>query len=139
MTTLIDSSVLLDLLVDDPHFGGLSETAIRNARTNGRIVVCEAVIAEIRPALSSDKELHDFCEDIGLEYEPCDYIAAVRAGYIYSLYLANKGSAKRVLPDFLIAAQAVSEGYDLLARDRGYYREYFQDLALIDPSSASES
>jgi predicted nucleic acid-binding protein len=137
MTTLIDSSVLLDLLVSDPRFGGMSETAITEAKRKGRLLICEAVVAEIRPALSSDSEFADFCEDIGLEFEPCSLGAALLAGTIYASYLANRGSAKRVLPDFLIAAQARSNDYALLARDRGYYRDYFQGIVLVDPSASA--
>jgi predicted nucleic acid-binding protein len=135
MTTLSDSSVLLDLLVSDPRFGDLSESAIKEARRKGRVVVCEAVVAEIRPALSSDDEFAEFCDDIGLEFEPCSLEAALLAGAIYSKYLKKRGSAKRVLPDFLIAAQARSNDYSLLARDRGYYRDYFEGLVLVDPST----
>jgi hypothetical protein len=48
----------------------------------------------------------------------------------------NKGRARRVLPDFLIAAHAMVNADQLLARDRGYYREYFRKLALFDPSKS---
>jgi len=61
---------------------------------------------------------------------------AQRAGQIYTQYLANKGKARRVLPDFLVAAHAQEFADALLARDRGYYRTYFADLRLIDPQAS---
>lgn len=137
MTTVVDSSVLLDLLVSDPKFVETSESALKKSRNEGRLVVCEVVIAELRPALSSDAELAEFCEDIGLEFEPCPLGAALLAGAMYSAYLENKGTARRVLPDFLIAAQARCNDYVLLARDRGYYRKYFEGLVVVDPSQSS--
>jgi predicted nucleic acid-binding protein len=137
MTTLVDSSVLLDILVSDPRFCDLSESALKTARSNGRLVVCEAVVAEIRPALSSDAELVEFCEDLGLDYEPCSFDAALLAGSMYAMYLTRTGMAKRVLPDFLIAAQARQNNYALLARDRGFYREYFDGIVVLDPSKAA--
>jgi hypothetical protein len=137
MTSYIDSSVLLDLLVDDPRFAASSSSALKEARRNGRLAVCEVVLAEIRPALASDAELGDLCRDLGLEYEACSREAALLAGSIFAAYLANKGAARRVLPDFLVAAQALVAGATLLARDRGYYRDYFAGLDLIDPSSYS--
>jgi predicted nucleic acid-binding protein len=134
MTTAVDTSVLLDLLVDDPSFASLSEAALAEARAAGRLIVCESVIAELRPALSSDAELASFLDELGLEFLPSPRESAFLAGNIYALYLKNRGSSRRVLPDFLIAAHAQTCADRLLARDRGYYREYFSDLVLMTPN-----
>jgi len=134
MTTAIDSSILLDILIDDPSFSGVSEAALKRAKAAGRIIVCESVIAEIRPALSSDGQLKEFLDDLHLEFVPSNVDAAVAAGAIYSLYLKNRGTARRVLPDFLIASHALQFADALLARDRGYYRNYFKELSIIDPT-----
>ena len=139
MTSFIDSSVLLDLLVDDPRFAAASSAALKEARRNGRLAVGEVVLAEIRPALASVDQLEDFCRDLGLEYEPCSREAALLAGSMFAAYLVNKGGARRVLADFLVGAQALAQKAPLIARDRGYYREYFSGLTLIDPSNGSSS
>ena len=131
--TLVDTSVLLDVLLDDPSYGAPSETALREARRLNGIVACETVIAEIRPVFHDDGELLSFLSDLGLTYRPCPQEAAILAGRMYAAYLQNRGAAKRVVPDFLIGAHAVVGGYTLLARDRGYYRRYFQDLTVISP------
>ena len=135
MITALDTSVILDLLLDDPEYGVLSENAIREARLKGRLIVCEVVVAEVAPALHSVEELDQFFGDIGIEFVSSDADSAKLAGTIYSRYLRNRGTAKRVLPDFLVAAHAIIQADALLARDRGYYREYFDNLHLIDPSA----
>jgi predicted nucleic acid-binding protein len=138
MSTLVDTSVLLDILLNDKRFAESSESLVRKYRNKDRLVICEVVLAEIRPALQNEADLYSFCEDLGLEFEPCPTQAAVLAGSMYARYLANRGTAKRVLPDFLVAAQAQAGGHTLLARDRGYYREYFKDIDLQNPSRVSD-
>jgi hypothetical protein len=133
MTTAVDTSVLLDILTDDPRYASSSETALAEARALGRLVVCESVVAELRPALESDRQLEAFLHDMGIEFLPASLESASLAGSIYASYLKNRGASRRVLPDFLIAAHAQLNADRLLARDRGYYREYFKNLSLMDP------
>lgn len=132
MTTAVDTSVLLDILTDDPRYAADSESALSEARSSGRLIVCESVVAELRPALGSDQQLAAFFHDVGIEFVPSSLESATLAGSIYSSYIKNRGSSRRVLPDFLIAAHARVHADRLLARDRGYYREYFRDLAIMD-------
>lgn len=133
MTTAVDTSVLLDILTDDTRYASSSETALAEARALGRLVVCESVVAELRPALESDRQLEAFLHDMSIEFLPATLESANLAGSIYASYLKNRGPARRVLPDFLIAAHAQLNADRLLARDRGYYREYFKNLSLMDP------
>ena len=101
----------------------------------GRLIVSETVVAEIRPSLASREEVEAFLMDLNLEFVSSSLESGLLAGTTYQKYLENKGQAKRVLPDFLVAAHASCFADCLLARDRGYYREYFSDLVLIEPAS----
>jgi predicted nucleic acid-binding protein len=56
---------------------------------------------------------------------------------MFRIYLQRGGKQNRVVPDFLVAAHAQTHAQRLLARDRGYYRDYFKQLQLWDPSAAS--
>jgi hypothetical protein len=63
-----------------------------------------------------------------------DRDAASFAGEMWGQYRARGGDRKRVIADFLIAAHAKVQCDRLLTRDRGFSRDYFGDLAVIDPS-----
>lgn len=135
MTVAVDTSVLLDILVDDARFAPASEEAIRKAGASGRIIVCEIVVAEILPALKNENEVSEFLSDLGIDFEPCSYECSLLAGMTFSRYLINKGKSRRVMPDFMVAAHALTFADALLTRDRGYYRDYFKKLKIVDPSN----
>lgn len=133
MRTAVDSSVLLDVVLDDPKFADRSEAALRAAAGAGSLTVCECVLAEIRPAFRHG-EVGRFLADWGLEFVPSTRESAELAGETFATYLRRRRTAApRVLPDFLIGAHAQLTADRLLARDRGYYRDYFTRLALVTP------
>ncbi len=134
MITSLDTSVILDILLDDPEFARRSEQAIRKARSEGKIIICECVLAEIVPALGNPSVVENLLSDWQIEYSPLTQESALLAGSMNKNYLKRKGTVKRVLPDFLIGAHAALQANRLLARDRGYYRDYFTELNLWDPS-----
>lgn len=129
----VDTSVLLDVLPADPQHATHSEAALRKAASEGGLIVCEVVIAEIVPVLAS-ASIHEFLADWHLAFLPSSADSAALAGRMFHRYLERGGKRGRVVPDFLIAAHAQLHAFGLLARDRGYYRDYFQDLRIYDPS-----
>ncbi len=137
MTTAVDTSVLLDMLADDHRFGEGAVQALRRARIKGRLIVCECVVAEVRPALGSESELTELLDDLEIVLIPGDTESALLAGRHYARYLGRGGTRVRVVPDFLIGAHAQVHAEQLLARDRGYLREYFANLRVIDPSGGT--
>lgn len=132
MRTVLDSSVILDVVTDDPVWADASEAALVEAMGKGALVVGECVLAEIAPALG-EEDLGAFLDEWRITYAATGREAAIAAGRMYAAYLQRGGTAKRVLPDFLIGAHALENGARLLARDRGYYRDYFDGLTVIEP------
>lgn len=132
MKTAVDTSVILDVVTGDPQWADASEGALSDAFDVGSLVICDCVLAEITPAFD-DQVLQRFLEDWRILYLPVSRKAAMHAGRMYQRYLERSGQAKRVLPDFLIGAHALETTGRLLARDRGYYRDYFSGLEVIEP------
>ncbi len=132
MITAIDSSVLLDILIDN-ELAETSESAVLKAGQQGRLIISECVVAEIYPAIKQD--ISEFLTDFGITFEPSNLETAQIAGKHFELYLKRKGNKKRVVADFLIAAHAFCFANRLLARDQGYFRDYFESLTVITPNA----
>ena len=132
MRTAVDSSVLLDVLTDDPAFAGKSEAALRQAMAEGVLLVCETVVAEILPVLG-DEALTAFFDDWGIRFGAGDLTSAHLAGSHFARYLERTKKKQVMVPDFLIGAHAQIHSDRLLARDRGYLRDYFTKLKVWIP------
>ena len=65
-----------------------------------------------------------------------DLESSITAGEFFKIYLSRERIMKRVLPDFLIGAHALHNADRLLARDRGYLKDYFKELTVWDPTTA---
>ena len=133
MKTALDTSVILDVLTGDARWSDASEIALKEAQSLGQLVIGECVMAEITPALA-ENELGQFLSDWKILFLPSTRDSAILAGEMYRSYLHRNRAGKRVLPDFLIGAHALHHAGRLLARDRGYYRDYFSDLRVIEPN-----
>ncbi|HTH47136.1 MAG TPA: PIN domain-containing protein [Candidatus Limnocylindria bacterium] len=124
----------MDVLLDDPLHAAASASALRQAGEEGLLVLCEATLAEIVPVLGAD-ELREFLNDWRIKFDASTEDSARHAGEMFRLYLSRGGKRGRIVPDFLIAAHAKLRTDRLLARDRGYYRDYFKDLVLWYPNT----
>ena len=134
MVTAVDTSVLLDVMLNDPRHAPPSIAALRQAVTDGPLILCETVLAEISPTLPV-ADVPRFLSDWNLTFVPSSQSSALLAGEMFRTYLERGGKRGRVVPDFLIAAHAQTHAQRLLARDRGYYRDYFKQLSLWDPAT----
>jgi predicted nucleic acid-binding protein len=137
MITAVDTNVLIDLLVSNEAFVRRSTIAIEQAATEGSLVICDLVYAELCAAFSSQSECDAFVGDLEIRIEPLSRAASFLASRIWRTYRARGGKRTRILADFLIGAHAQQQASRLLSRDRGFYRETFPSLRLLDPARAT--
>jgi predicted nucleic acid-binding protein len=137
LITAVDSSVLLDVLLDDPKHGRTSLASLRTARAEGALVACPVVWAEICAAAAGVTGLPDRLAAAGISFDPFDVACSRKAGELWAAYRAAGGKRERLIPDFLVGAHALVRCARLLSRDRGFFRVYFKGLPVIDPGSGS--
>ena len=130
MRTAVDSSVILDVLAGAESAAAAAEAVLMRASAEGQLVICEPVLVEISPEID---DVAGFLEAWRMQLVPGSFESAALAGRMYAAYLARGGKRDRVVADFLIGAHAKVHADRLLARDRGYFRDYFRGLKVIEP------
>jgi predicted nucleic acid-binding protein len=131
MISALDSSVILDVLTENPQYSESSQALLRRALGEGKLVIGECVLAEIAPVFDDERTLRKFLADWQIEFIPSSLDSAILAGINFARYLSRGGRAGRIVADFLIGAHAMFHADRLLARDRGYLRDYFSKLTVL--------
>jgi predicted nucleic acid-binding protein len=132
--TLVDSSVILDVVTEDPAWATWSEDALAQARDGGQLVINPIVYAEVSTGFDRIEDLDDAIPANDFQREALPYEAGFVAGKAFLAYRRRGGGQKRSpLADFYIGAHAAVRDYQLLTRDVARYRTYFPTVALIAP------
>lgn len=134
MITAVDTSVLLDIFGADPKFGARSAQALRECIADGSVIACDIVWAETSASFAEPKAAEAALVRLRVDFCPLDSSTSLTVGQSWRAYRKDGGSRERVIADFLIGAHAVAHADRLLTRDRGFYRRYFKQLQVLDPS-----
>jgi predicted nucleic acid-binding protein len=130
---LVDSSVLLDILTNDPTWAEWSEHVLAQARDEGPLVISPIVYAEVSTGFARIEDLDEAVPEAEFEREALPYQAGFVAGKAFLAYRRHGGQRRSPLPDFYIGAHAAVRGYRLLSRDVARYRTYFPSVELVAP------
>ena len=131
--TLVDSSVLLDVLTDGQVWADWSQAQLEQAAAVGPLVINDVIYAEISARYPSVDVVDSILRDAGVDLAPMPRSALFLAGKAYLRYRAAGGVRTGVLSDFFIGAHAQVDRLPLLTRDARRYRSYFPNVELIAP------
>jgi len=131
--TSIDTSVLLDVFLPDPDHGERSLLALEKAYGEGALVICNIVYAELAPQFMDKELLDSSLARMGIEIVPVKNEAAHLAGIMWSACRKETKKRDRIITDFLIGSFSKMQSDRLLTRDRGFYRNYFEEIILMSP------
>jgi len=133
MITLVDSNVILDLVTDDPRWGGWSAEMLSRAADESSLAINPLIFAEVSFSFSTIEELEQLLPLKEFNRLSLPYEAAFLAGKAFLTYRRRGGRRSAPLADFYIGAHAAVTGMRLLSRDPRRYRTYFPTVPLISP------
>ena len=133
MMVLVDTSVLLDLLTDDPAWAAWSMESLAAAERSGELFIDDMIWAEASVGFSRIEEYRSVLSGMGLKQRPIPQEALFLAAKAFLSYRKAGGAKTSPLPDFFIGAHAAVEGLTLLTRDPRRVARHFPKVELICP------
>lgn len=131
--TLVDSSILIDLLTEDDRWVTRSARALADAADAGPLYVNPIIYAEVSIAFTRVEDLEAALPSAEFRRLPLPWEAAFLAGKAFVTYRRRGGSRRAPLPDFFIGAHAAVAALALLTRDDRRYTSYFPTVRVLRP------
>ena len=131
--TLVDSSVVLDILTEDDQWLDWSAAMLEMQGQVGPLYINPIIYAEVSVRFLSIEELDMVLPPAYWRRVDLPWAAAFLAGKAFVDYRQRGGTRSSPMPDFYVGAHAVIAGLTLLTRDSMPYRQYFPALRVIAP------
>jgi len=106
MAWVVDTSVLLDIHLDDPTFGNRSGQCLMRYLPDG-LVICPVSYIELAPAFSGDSSLQEaFLQEAGVDWlQPWTLLDTAASYQLWANHISKKRAgrgSKRPIADILI-------------------------------------
>ncbi|MGE5572029.1 MAG: type II toxin-antitoxin system VapC family toxin [Bacillota bacterium] len=152
MISAVDTNVLLDILVPNAPDSEASKALIDQAYSEGSLVICEVVYAELFCQFETPRDMNMFLSDTGIRLVPSGPEALQKAALAWKNYVSRRtgqlqcarcgkfqgitciqcgatiAPRQHIVTDFIIGGHALTCADRLLSRDRGFYKTYFPSL-----------
>jgi predicted nucleic acid-binding protein len=136
MRTALDSNIISAIWSAEPSTPRI-QAVLKNARSQGSIVICAPVYVElVAHPLAAREFVDQFLADTGITIEfMLDEFVWRKAAVGFAAYAQRQRSGstspKRLLPDFVIAAHALLRADRLFTLDPTRYQLDFPELRLV--------
>jgi predicted nucleic acid-binding protein len=134
MITALDTNVIFDILLPNVNFVEKSARAIQAGAQAGSLIICDIVYAEVCFEFSSQTQCDQFLEANRINVMAMNRNACFLASRAWQKYRQQGGPRARILPDFFIGAHALVHSSQLVSRGSEFYRRYFPQLKVINPT-----
>jgi predicted nucleic acid-binding protein len=132
VTTLVDSSVLLDVMAPSA-WRDWSARRLAEVADADEVAINQVIYAEVAAGFAGRDRLERTLQGVGLVRLGIPWAACWDAAQAFVAYRRRGGSRTAPLPDFFIGAHAAVAGLPLLTRDPRRVREYFPAVEVIAP------
>ena len=129
----VDARVLIELLTDGPHADAV-EACLRGSLGSGKVVICDAALAELCAALKNGADALTALEEMGVHFSAIEAKSALRAGEMQRRQRARNDEGGPIA-DLLVGAHALLQCDGLITFDTALHRDYFKGLKLIVPAT----
>ena len=134
MITAVDTNILIDIFIDDKQFGEASASVLKRCLDDGAAVISGVVLVETMVLFPSREECLATLATLNIRPVTISMETYLSAASIWKTHKQANSKRGRIVADFLIGAHALIECDRLLTRDRGFYRQCFKKLAVIEPN-----
>lgn len=132
MPVLVDTSVIIDVVTDDPAWADWSIRQLE-AYDVGGLVINPVIYAELCFGFPTVDAVDELVREFSLSLQAIPRPGLFRAAKAFAAYRARGGVKGSVLPDFFVGGHAEVTGMAVLTRDTGRFQTYFPSVQLIAP------